>query len=293
MLFATETFAMGVNMPARTVVFDAVIKYDGTKFRSLYPTEYIQMAGRAGRRGHDTTGTVMIICKAEVPNFIDLQAMMCGVPQSLESQFKITYSMVLHLRRLSETVSVKDMMRRSFKEASSLMKEKQVKAALQKIEESLAKTLALSSYQQELGEFYDTAIQYLRIWTNLRPHMLATKKAGKNLVEGRVLLVSYKFHYNKLAIVLEVVKRKQSDTYKVLLLRNVEDVEEKLTEKNDNWYKMIALTKKKLFLPNQVPSHEVLIIEDSNILEITNCTIKTDYALVKADWEKRQIPRFK
>lgn len=58
LLFATETFAMGVNMPARTVVFDTNLKHDGTGFRNLFLVEYIQMAGRAGRRGLDTTGTV-------------------------------------------------------------------------------------------------------------------------------------------------------------------------------------------------------------------------------------------
>ncbi|EFX60882.1 hypothetical protein DAPPUDRAFT_70373 [Daphnia pulex] len=55
---ATETFAMGVNMPAKTVVFDTILKHDGTGFRNLLPAVYIQMAGRAGRRGLDTTGTV-------------------------------------------------------------------------------------------------------------------------------------------------------------------------------------------------------------------------------------------
>ena len=45
-LFATETFAMGVNMPARTVVFDSMVKYDGTRRRHLLPGEYTQMAGR-------------------------------------------------------------------------------------------------------------------------------------------------------------------------------------------------------------------------------------------------------
>jgi superfamily II RNA helicase len=49
---------MGVNMPARTVVFDTIRKHDGTGFRNLLPAEYIQMAGRAERRGLDTTGTV-------------------------------------------------------------------------------------------------------------------------------------------------------------------------------------------------------------------------------------------
>jgi antiviral helicase SKI2 len=45
-LFATETFAMGINMPARTVVFDSVRKHDGTKFRPLQASEYIQMVSK-------------------------------------------------------------------------------------------------------------------------------------------------------------------------------------------------------------------------------------------------------
>ena len=52
-LVATETFAMGVNMPARSVVFNGYRKHDGKSFRDLLPGEYTQMAGRAGRRGLD------------------------------------------------------------------------------------------------------------------------------------------------------------------------------------------------------------------------------------------------
>ncbi|XP_042370172.1 helicase SKI2W-like [Plectropomus leopardus] len=79
-LFATETFAMGVNMPARTVVFDSIRKHDGTGFRNLLPGEYIQMAGRAGRRGLDATGTVIILCKAGVHEMADLHVMMLVRP---------------------------------------------------------------------------------------------------------------------------------------------------------------------------------------------------------------------
>ncbi|XP_058684629.1 superkiller complex protein 2-like [Poecile atricapillus] len=75
-LFATETFAMGVNMPARTVVFDSIRKHDGNGFRDLLPGEYTQMSGRAGRRGLDTTGTVIILCKGAVPELSDLHRMM-------------------------------------------------------------------------------------------------------------------------------------------------------------------------------------------------------------------------
>lgn len=75
-LFATETFAMGVNMPARTVVFDSTRKFDGEKMRELLSSEYIQMAGRAGRRGLDTTGMVIVLCKGDVPETSVLHAMM-------------------------------------------------------------------------------------------------------------------------------------------------------------------------------------------------------------------------
>lgn len=55
-LFATETFAMGLNMPARTVVFTNPRKFDGQSFRWVTSGEYIQMSGRAGRRGLDDRG---------------------------------------------------------------------------------------------------------------------------------------------------------------------------------------------------------------------------------------------
>lgn len=63
-------------MPARTVVFDSIRKHDGTVFRDLLTGEYIQMAGRAGRRGLDPTGTVILLCKANVPLMADLHKMM-------------------------------------------------------------------------------------------------------------------------------------------------------------------------------------------------------------------------
>ena len=75
-LFATETFAMGVNMPARTVVFDSIRKPDGSNLRDLLTGEYIQMAGRAGRRGLDPTGTVIILCKRNIPLMAELHKMM-------------------------------------------------------------------------------------------------------------------------------------------------------------------------------------------------------------------------
>lgn len=67
---------MGVNMPARTVVFDSIRKHDGLNFRDLQPSEFIQMAGRAGRRGLDETGTVILLCKGDVPDIFSMKNMM-------------------------------------------------------------------------------------------------------------------------------------------------------------------------------------------------------------------------
>lgn len=65
-LFATETFAMGVNMPAKTVLFTSARKFDGTIHRWISGGEYIQMSGRAGRRGKDDRGLVILMLDTQI-----------------------------------------------------------------------------------------------------------------------------------------------------------------------------------------------------------------------------------
>ena len=90
-LFATETFAMGVNMPARSVIFNSIRKHDGTQFRVLEPGEYTQMAGRAGRRGLDKVGTVIMCCFGDTPPPVGiLRNMLTGQSTMLKSQFRLT-----------------------------------------------------------------------------------------------------------------------------------------------------------------------------------------------------------
>ncbi|KAJ1916948.1 Antiviral helicase ski2 [Mycoemilia scoparia] len=118
-LFATETFAMGVNMPARCVVFSSLRKHDGRDFRELLPGEYTQMSGRAGRRGIDSTGVVIIACdKDSVPSTSTLHNTILGVPTKLDSQFRLTYTMVLNLLRVKQ-LRVEEMIKRSFLEHSN------------------------------------------------------------------------------------------------------------------------------------------------------------------------------
>jgi antiviral helicase SKI2 len=116
-LFATETFAMGLNLPTRTVAFSGYRKHDGRNFRDLLPGEYTQMAGRAGRRGLDTVGTVIIVAPGadEAPPTVRLRQMMLGDPTKLRSQFRLTYNMILNLLRV-EALKIEEMIKRSFSE---------------------------------------------------------------------------------------------------------------------------------------------------------------------------------
>jgi antiviral helicase SKI2 len=97
LLFATETFAIGLNMPTKTVVFTDCNKYDGTSSRIFYSHEYTQMAGRAGRRGIDTVGNVIHLNNLFKQNhdLCSYKTMLRGIPQTLVSKFKISYHLVL------------------------------------------------------------------------------------------------------------------------------------------------------------------------------------------------------
>jgi superfamily II RNA helicase len=98
LLFATETFAVGINMPTKTVLFTSLEKWDGNNMRLLYSHEYTQMAGRAGRRGIDTVGNVIHLNNLFKNNsLIDYKTMMKGQPQKLVSKFKISYNLILNL----------------------------------------------------------------------------------------------------------------------------------------------------------------------------------------------------
>lgn len=162
LLFATETFAMGVNMPARTVIFDNLRKFDGVESRMLRPAEYTQMAGRAGRRGKDATGTVIMLCKGDVPAETDLRTMILGKPMRLESQFRLTYAMILNLLRV-ESVSVEDMMSHSFMEFGSRTRLPEQREQLRVVEERMAGMQALSEHMRPLSRFYEEADEYARL----------------------------------------------------------------------------------------------------------------------------------
>jgi superfamily II RNA helicase len=100
LLFATESFAIGLNCPIRSAIFSSLTKFDGTHMRFLLPHEYNQAASRCGRRGLDTIGHV-IHCNNlfDMPTSNEYKDILCGKPQTLVSKFRISFPVVLNLMR--------------------------------------------------------------------------------------------------------------------------------------------------------------------------------------------------
>ncbi|CAH6721214.1 antiviral helicase Ski2p [[Candida] jaroonii] len=161
-LFATETFAMGLNLPTRTVVFNNVRKHDGQKFRNLLPGEFTQMAGRAGRRGLDSTGTVIVMSYNEPLQQGDFKEVTLGTPTKLISQFRLTYNMILNLLRI-EALRVEEMIKHSFSENSTqtLLPEHQktVEALTEQLSECTIDDCDHCEYR-DISSLYDQIMEY-------------------------------------------------------------------------------------------------------------------------------------
>ena len=97
MLFTTETFALGINMPARTVCFDSLKKFDGVSFDYMKRRDYLQMAGRAGRQGIDSSGLVYSVLDDEALEAAPLKRILFGESEPIVSRFNLSYSTLINL----------------------------------------------------------------------------------------------------------------------------------------------------------------------------------------------------
>jgi len=161
-LFATETFSVGLNMPTKTVIFLELEKYsDGGERRLLRPDEYIQMAGRAGRRGIDTQGLVLYQPMRQPVDTADLRRLLTGALPPLESRMRFHYDFLLKTRLSgSPEVAAKSYWAIQQKEArNSLAME------VQELEKKRAAPLGITDAERaewEEGQTLDAAFQMNR-----------------------------------------------------------------------------------------------------------------------------------
>ncbi len=116
-LYCTSTFALGINMPARTVIFDTLTKYDGTAVNPLTVREFMQMGGRAGRRGIDTEGDIVI--RQDFHDYDEVQPLikrlLGGESEPVTSSFNLSFHAVVNLLDRFSEEDIRALLQQSFK----------------------------------------------------------------------------------------------------------------------------------------------------------------------------------
>ncbi|TBU58286.1 antiviral helicase [Dichomitus squalens] len=186
-LFATETFSIGLNMPAKTVVFTAARKFDGHDFRNLSSGEYIQMSGRAGRRGLDDRGVVIMMCDEKLEPTA-AKGMIKGEADRLDSAFHLGYNMVLNLMKV-EGISPEFMLERCFYQFQHQAEVPVIEAELEKEEEKKA---AMTIPDEELvASYYDLRQQLDQMASDFREVITHPNYSLPYLQPGRLVKVKY------------------------------------------------------------------------------------------------------
>ena len=186
-LFATETFAMGLNMPARTVIFTAVKKFDGTDMRVLAPGEYTQMSGRAGRRGKDDRGICIVMCDERMEEH-SMKEMILGKPQPLNSEFKLSYYSILNLlKRATGTVDAEYVIARSFHQFQHAKQVPEMKARLAEVQEQASKIKAVGS--DDIQEYIKLRREYRQTEQSVMRTMLEPSLCLRFFSAGRLVRI--------------------------------------------------------------------------------------------------------
>ncbi|KAF4316428.1 hypothetical protein G195_010019 [Phytophthora kernoviae 00238/432] len=158
-LFATETFSMGLNMPAKTVVFTNCRKYDGKDFRWITAGEYIQMSGRAGRRSLDARGIVIQMLSEQMEPQV-AKGILYGQADPLFSTFHLGYNMLLNLMRV-EDADPEYMIKQSFHQFQNEQAAPVLEEALERAKEE--KDQIVIKNEEEVAQYYYLSRSLVRL----------------------------------------------------------------------------------------------------------------------------------
>jgi ATP-dependent RNA helicase HelY len=219
-VFATETLALGINMPARTVVIESLMKFTGEKHELMTPGEYTQLSGRAGRRGIDEVGHSVVLLQRFTP-FDTITRLASTRTYPLVSSFQPSYNMAVNLVRNYDRAEAEHLVNSSFGQFQADRDVVQLERTKEKTEAYLA------SYRErmhcELGDF----LEYKRLLDRLRrleETAGGSRARGDRVIEAIETLRPgdvIELHGGKRTgryAVLEVAKRKSERRPRVLVL---------------------------------------------------------------------------
>eukprot|EP01133_Synstelium_polycarpum_P000193 gene193-231_t len=184
-LFATETFSIGLNMPAKTVIFTNVRKFDGESNRWLTGGEYIQMSGRAGRRGLDERGIVILMVDEKMEPEV-AKGMVKGQADRLTSSFWIGYSMLLNMMRV-EDIDPEYLLKRSFHQYQQEAFVPQLASKCATLEQE--RDAIIIRDEQVVTEYLNLRIQLGKLRDGMRDFINQPSYVQPYLTPGRIVKV--------------------------------------------------------------------------------------------------------
>ena len=184
-MFCTETFAVGINMPTKTVVFLDFKKYDETAqgLRVLATDEYIQMAGRAGRRGLDAEGLVLYLPSRDPISCGEAKIMMTGRKTVLQSRMDFHHDFVLKTLQ-SGSLSWLKVSQDSFWDTQQKVLAKQQVIVLKDLERQIAETGITAEQLQEVEEGRELTAVFKSSVNAAKKKAQAALEAWKNKHQG-------------------------------------------------------------------------------------------------------------
>ncbi len=178
-VFATETLALGINMPARTVVLERLSKFNGDAHADITPGEYTQLTGRAGRRGIDIEGHAVVLWSPEVD-----PARVAGLASTrtypLRSSFRPSYNMAVNLVGQMGRQAARQLLEASF---AQFQTDRSVSSLIRQIHRSEA---TLAEYTEQMRCDRGDFAEYAALRRELSDHEAATAREGARKRRGAV-----------------------------------------------------------------------------------------------------------
>jgi superfamily II RNA helicase len=234
-LFATETFAVGINMPARTVCLDSLIKFTGIGFRYLTSKEYFQLSGRAGRRGIDKEGLSVAMINRRSADVRKIDAFTRADTLPIRSQFKLSPNTVLNMINLHSPDEVEVLLTMNF-------------FTFQKIQRNMKRPVLLSSIKarfdnlvnqlERMGYIKDGKLTLLGLFT--------TRIFSNELEISQLFAADFNFEFDEYTVMLAIAallfeERKDTEFYKKYPSREMKRLESALQShpflKRGKWHK--------------------------------------------------------
>ncbi|MGW4479746.1 DEAD/DEAH box helicase [Rhodococcus triatomae] len=171
-VFATETLALGINMPARTVVLERLVKYNGETHAELTPGEYTQLTGRAGRRGIDVEGHAVVLWQPGV-EATEVAGLASTRTFPLRSSFRPSYNMSINLIDRMGATEARALLERSF---AQFQADRSVVGMVRSIEKDQR---ALAELREELGGEDSEYFEYAQLRERIRTRERQLERQGR------------------------------------------------------------------------------------------------------------------